>query len=327
MMRWFQSGIVITWILTMLLPAALSFAMGVQQKGNQLILSGPIEVGDEAGVRAALNANPSVKTLILRNSPGGDVKAAYAIGNMVREKQLRTAVSGFCNSGCSRLFLGGIERLFTDDYPADLTHVGFHGHYYTDGPMKGQLKREAVERAGLKQWIINHSDGKADPTLVERWINIPVNNGFMHFFHPGIAAARKSSTFFCEHGPIPGAGIFGCEPIGKNALELGIITSLNTIPSVDQNELRASFADTPSKTAFASIDDLAKLPVSSEKARDEYKRFLNAMPPKAFAISTEKSAFAWVAGNLEATNIALSRCAKRAGSECKLYAVDNVVVW
>jgi hypothetical protein len=325
---WFQSSVVITArILMMIIPAVTSFAMNMKQKGNQLFLSGPIEVGDEVEVQAALKENPSINTVILRNSPGGDVKTAYAIGNMIREKRLQTAVSGFCNSGCSRLFLGGIERLFTDDYSADLTHVGFHGHYYTEGPMKGQLKREAVEKAGLKQWIINHSDGKADPNLVERWINIPVNNGFMHFFHPGIADARKNSTFFCEHGPVPGAGIFGCVPIGKNALDLGIITSLNTIASVDQNELRASFPKMPSKTNFARIDDLEKLPISSEKVQDEYKRFLIAMPPKAFAISIEKSAFAWMAGNFEAINIALSRCAKRAGIDCKLYAVDNDVVW
>jgi hypothetical protein len=222
-----------------------SSAMSLKQLGEQLFLSGPVVVGDAVKAQDALREYSAIRTVILRNSPGGDVPTAYAIGNMMRAKRMRTAVSGYCNSGCSRLFLGGTERLFTDDYPAHLTRVGFHGHYYTQGPLNGQLNRQLVQREGLKNWIIEHSDGKADPDLVERWINIPVNIGFNHFFPPWIADERKSATFFCERGPDPGAGIFGCEPIGKNALDLGVITSLQTIASLDQAELRASFPKIP----------------------------------------------------------------------------------
>lgn len=304
-----------------------SSALSLKQVREQLFLSGPVEVGDDVTVQRVLAENPAIRTIILRNSPGGNVRTAYAIGDMIRAKRLRTAVSGYCNSGCSRLFLGGTERLFTDDYPAYLTRVGFHGHYYTDGPLRGQLNRQLVQRAGLKNWIIEHSDGKADPDLVERWINIPVNNGFIHFFPPWIAEERKSATFFCERGPIPGVGIFGCEPISKNAFDLGIITSLQTIASLDQAELRASFPKIPPKTDYARIDDLEKLPVRSQQALAEYKRYLNASPPKAFAIAPEKSVFAWMAGSMEAINTALTRCAERAGSPCRLYAVDSDVVW
>jgi hypothetical protein len=292
-----------------------------------LFLSGQIVVGDEVKVQDAFIASPVIRTVILRNSPGGNVRTAYAIANMIRAKKMRTAVSGFCNSGCSRVLLGGTERLFTDDYPPQLTRVGFHGHYYTEGPMKDQLNRQLVQRAGLKNWIIEHSDGKADPDLVERWINIPVNIGFIHFFPPWIAEERKSATFFCERGPLPGVGIFGCEPIAKNALDLGIITSLQTIASLDQTELHAFFPKIPARSDFARIDDFDKLPVRSPQALAEYKRYLNAMPPKAFAIAPEKSLFAWMAGNMEAIPGALTRCAERAARACRLYAVDSDVVW
>jgi hypothetical protein len=217
--------------------------------------------------------------------------------------------------------------VFTDDYPPHLTRVGFHGHYYTDGPWKGQLNRQTVQRAGLKRWIIEHSDGKADPDLVERWINIPVNIGFIHFFPPWITKEKKCATFFCERGPVPGDGIFGCEPIGKNALDLGVITSFETIASRDQTELRASIPKIPPKTGYARINEIEKLPVQNAKALAEYKRDLNALPPKAFAIAPGKSAFAWTAGSLEAINGAIARCAERAGSPCRLYAVDSDVVW
>lgn len=314
------------WFWAAIASAIPAVAMSLKQAGDQLFLSGPVEVGDEAKVQNALAGNPAIRTVILRNSPGGDVSAAYAIGNLMRAKQMRTVVSGYCNSGCSRLFLGGTERLFTDDYSPRLTHVGFHGHYYTEGSLKGQLNLQSVHRAGLKNWIIEHSDGKADPDLVQRWINIPVNKGFIHFFPPWIAEERKSATFFCERGPIPGVGIFGCEPIGKNALDLGVITSLQTIASRDQAELRASFPKIPPKTDFARIDDFDKLPVRSKQALAEYKRYLNAAPPKAFAIAPEQSAWAWMAGS-EAINAALTRCAERAGNPCRLYAVDSDVVW
>jgi len=66
--------------------------------GNQLILSGPV-VGDEpAKVREALASSPGVETVILRNSPGGNAPAGYQVGQLLRERGMRTAVSGYCYS-------------------------------------------------------------------------------------------------------------------------------------------------------------------------------------------------------------------------------------
>jgi hypothetical protein len=208
--------------------------------GDQLILAGQVIEGDGTKIFQALQNNPTIRTIVLRNSPGGHVQTGYEVGELMRARGMRTAVSGYCNSSCSRMFLGGKERLFTDDYPLNRTCVGFHGHYYTGRSRSGQLNRGEVERHGLKEWIIQHSDGKADPDLVERWVNIPVNNGLINFFHVKLAQERGAATFFCGHGPVNGS-IFNCEPISKTALELGIITSLEIIRSNDQtasSELR-----------------------------------------------------------------------------------------
>ncbi len=271
--------------------------------------------------------NPVIKTVILRNSNGGDVSTGYEVGDLIREEGLKTAISGYCFSSCSRMFLGGKERVFTDDYPMILTHVGFHGHYYSQGSQKGQLFAGLVARRGLKGWVIRHSDGKADPDLVERWINIPVGAGMIHFFHPRLAQERKVSTFLCERGPARGEGIFNCEPISKNALDLGIITSLEMIQSNDQAGLRASFPKIPPRTGYARIDEIDKVPLILEQGLAEYQRYLQAMPPKAFAIGPDKSAWAWRSGGLEAINRALDRCGERARKPCSFYAVDNDVVW
>ncbi len=208
--------------------------MELKVVGHQLILSGPV-VGDEpARVAQALAKSPDVDTVILRNSPGGDAPAGYQVGQLLRERGLRTAVSGFCYSSCSRMFLGGRTRYFTDDYPAERTDVGFHGHYYANG----RLNADLVRQYGLREWIINYSDGKADPQLVERWINIPINKGMIHFFDPALLSRGGMSTFMCQ-GDEPTRLVFACEPVGKTALDLGIVTSLDIVHSADQAEIRA----------------------------------------------------------------------------------------
>jgi hypothetical protein len=215
-------------------PRAQGMTIGTS--GDQLILSGPV-VGDEPGaVARVLAETPGITTVILRDSGGGDAPAGYRVGEMIRAWGLRTAVSGYCYSSCSRMFLGGTTRVFTDDYPPEVTNVGFHGHYRNDGRVDADL----VRRLGLKGWIVKFSDGKADPALVERWINIPVGRGMIHFYHPTLLRDRGATTFFC-HGNEPVPQVFACEAEPRSALDLGVITSLDIIASNDQPALRATF--------------------------------------------------------------------------------------
>jgi hypothetical protein len=223
------------WIAVAVLPPTEPLAMELKVVGKQLILNGRV-VGDEPGeVREALANSPEIDTVILRNSPGGDAPAGYQTGQLLRERGLRTAVSGYCYSSCSRMFLGGRTRYFTDDYPADHTHIGFHGHYRADGHLNAAL----MGQYGLRDWIIKYSDGKADGNLVERWINIPYSRGMIHFFHPVLVNRGGASTFMCR-GDEPTGLVFACEPIGKTALELGIVTSLDILRSADQPDIRAT---------------------------------------------------------------------------------------
>jgi hypothetical protein len=297
-------------------------AMDLAVVKDQIILSGPV-VGDEYGrVARMLASNPSVTTIILRNSLGGHIETGYRLGELFRAKGLHTAVSGFCYSSCSRMFLGGRQRSFTDDFPPEYTHVGFHGHYGRDG----RLIPGTVRELGLKAWIIRYSDGKADERLVERWINIPVNVGMIHFFHPELVKRDGTSTFMCQGGERTARGVFGCEPIGKNAMELGIVTSLDLVHSNDQQAARAGLGTKPPKSGFAAIDDTAKVPVSAAGIV-EYRRFLEYSPPRAFAIAPDGGTWGWIAGPIDAMRRALERCAERAKQSCRLYAVDDDVVW
>lgn len=82
----------------------------------------------------------------------------------------------------------------------------------------------------------------------------------------------------------------------------------------------------PPKTDFASIDDIDKVPYLKARGRDAYKLFLTKTFPKAFVIN-EKGIFAWEAGGEDPIDTALSRCESRANEKCKVYAVDDFVVW
>jgi hypothetical protein len=145
-------------LIVMLMVPTRAPTMELKVVGTQLILSGPV-VGDEPGkVREALASSPGIDTVILRNSGGGDAPAGYQVGQLLRERGLRTAVSGYCYSSCSRMFLGGSARYFTDDYLPENNNVGFHGHYDRTGHLNANL----VRQYGLRDWIIKYSDGKAD---------------------------------------------------------------------------------------------------------------------------------------------------------------------
>jgi hypothetical protein len=298
-------------------------AMQIAVWGDQLILSGPVVDGDRARIEDRLAQSPQVTTVILRDSPGGDAATGYRLGEAFRAKGLRTAVSGFCYSSCSRMFLGGTVRVFTDDMPPDATNVGFHGHY--DG--SGHLEREAVAQFGLKDWIIRYSDGKADPALVERWINIPINVGMMHFFHPELVRHNGVATFMCQGPNPPGKTVFDCEPIARTALDLGIITSLDVISSHDFEAARAAMPRSLAPSGYAQINDVDKVPLTVPQGQSEYRRFLSVGPPRAFAVAPDRSHWAWNAGISNAAVAALVRCQARAGQTCSLYAVDNDVVW
>jgi dienelactone hydrolase len=84
--------------------------------------------------------------------------------------------------------------------------------------------------------------------------------------------------------------------------------------------------DAPLSTGFARLDDASKLPhVKEEVKADGYKKFLNADIPRAFALSPS-GAWSWRTGR-DAPQRAIEACQKFSKVPCRLYAVDDAVVW
>ncbi|MGZ3237111.1 MAG: dienelactone hydrolase family protein [Burkholderiaceae bacterium] len=80
------------------------------------------------------------------------------------------------------------------------------------------------------------------------------------------------------------------------------------------------------KTDFASVDNIDAIPYLSKNGRDEYRSFLNKSLPRAFAISPT-GAWSWAEDGDEPEQSAIANCNKISRVPCKLYAIDNDVVW
>jgi hypothetical protein len=307
--------------LALMLACAELSAMMHNVVGNAFILSGEVVYQDLERARKTLDTNKNITHIVLRNSMGGNSWTGYRMGELFRERGLTTVVSGHCVSSCSRLFLGGKTRMFSDDFPASLTYIGFHGHYDF-----GKLNLEAVKKNDQAAWTKKFTDNKVDPKLVERWINIERRAGDVRFYPSGVVTRWKAQTFLCQGSESSRPNL--CEKISTDAMKEGIVTSREIYSSADASNLpykqrEKQYPTTP----YAAIEDIAKLPTKSARARKDYALFLNAAVPRAFAISRDARTVAWSAYSARAAEVALETCDKKSANPCRLYAVDERIVF
>lgn len=87
-------------------------------------------------------------------------------------------------------------------------------------------------------------------------------------------------------------------------------------------------------TGFAAIDDVDAIPYLGDRGRARYREFLARPTPKAFAM-TSTGHFSYANGNKpivpgdpsDPSARALAVCERQGQGPCKLYAVNNSVVW
>jgi hypothetical protein len=196
-------------------------AMEVEVRGQAVLMSGPV-TGIELRVLAGtLESHPDITTVVLKNSHGGDARTGYAVGEYIRAHKLNTALSGFCISSCSRMFLGGVQRQYSDEQPLDKTYVGLHGNYAADGSL------QAGRMGYLKDWVIKYSDGKANPDLVEQWVHIPDHHGYIAFYHrDATILPGTQKVMLCQGTEDRGKRQEQCaKPEMGDALANGIVTT------------------------------------------------------------------------------------------------------
>jgi dienelactone hydrolase len=90
--------------------------------------------------------------------------------------------------------------------------------------------------------------------------------------------------------------------------------------------LAAHEAAPPAATRFAVLGDAASVPALRGAGIEAYAQFLKAGRPRAFAVA-EDGSWSWYSGTGDAMTRALAYCGEHAGAPCRLYAVDDTVVW
>ncbi len=206
--------------------------MDVRVVKDQLILSGSVIEGDLPKIERAFKANPKITTVILRNSPGGHPQTGFRVGEIIREKELTTAVSGYCYSSCSRMYLGGVKRIFTDDFPPGATDIGFHGHYKKDGTLDTELMKQDGA-AGLDHQVPRRQGRRGAGRSLGEY---PDEHRAHPFLQSGPREARRGfDVFLLAAVSRRRTRPFKCEAIAKSALDLGVSTSTEIIHSHDQS--------------------------------------------------------------------------------------------
>ena len=82
----------------------------------------------------------------------------------------------------------------------------------------------------------------------------------------------------------------------------------------------------PQPTGFAALDDVAAVPLVSQQCREIYATFLKKDVPRAFAIGRNGSC-AYYFGQQDVMAKSLARCLDYDKRPCRLYAINDEVVW
>jgi dienelactone hydrolase len=82
----------------------------------------------------------------------------------------------------------------------------------------------------------------------------------------------------------------------------------------------------PQPTNFAKVEDVEAVPFLSENGKRAYAEYLTKMTPRAFAVSAS-GAWCWAEEGEDPDARALATCSAKSDKPCRLYSVDEHVVW
>ncbi len=160
-------------------------AMDFQVRGHAVEMSGHV-TGDECSQLQSILQQNSIRTVILHDSRGGNADAGYCVGALIRQHGLATVIHGYCNSSCSRMWLGGVSRTLK----GEKSRVGLHGNY-----SHGTLEPGAPQR--LQAWIPSYAP--VNKQLMEQWTTLRYNKQMMYFYND-----RAELCSFGKCTPLPG---------------------------------------------------------------------------------------------------------------------------
>lgn len=94
------------------ISSSITFHMGEDGAASAV---GRIDPGSYVAFEEFIDASPELTALTL-HSPGGSVRDAMAMAELLREREINTLVAryGYCASSCPLAFSGGVERSLPD---------------------------------------------------------------------------------------------------------------------------------------------------------------------------------------------------------------------
>jgi hypothetical protein len=158
----------------LLLSATVS-AMSFTQIGDTLIMSGKVEGSDVD----KFSKFDGIEHVILRDSPGGNLKASMEIGYLIRDAKITTTADGYCYSGCAMMFLGGVTRTMKPK-----AMLGFHGSF-AEGYYTGDTNARMADYSEFMT-----SGGFVGPLASEAFYELQSNN--LLIFRDSGAILRKN---------------------------------------------------------------------------------------------------------------------------------------
>ncbi|HEU4850984.1 MAG TPA: CocE/NonD family hydrolase [Telluria sp.] len=162
-------------------------------------------------------------------------------------------------------------------------------------------------------WMYGVNDSLFDPELVTRMYDAFVGAGgrarlvqfgeFKRDAH-GMLASRDGEKVW-----LPETERF-LKQIGMPTEEIITVTPRPALPA----------------TNYASVQDVTAVPYLSAGGRAAYEAYLSKHQPRAFAISPS-GAWSWAEEGEDPESRALATCRQTSNSPCRLYSVDDNVVW
>jgi dienelactone hydrolase len=162
-------------------------------------------------------------------------------------------------------------------------------------------------------WMYGANDSLFGPDLVSRMHDAFVRSG-------GAARLVEYAAFKRDaHGMIASRD-------GEKIWWRETESFLKQIGMPTEERYKITAQPTLPKSDFAKLEDADAVPYVGEHGRSAYREYLSKMTPRAFAVSPN-GAWCWAEEGEDPDSRALATCEKKGGQPCRLYSVDENVVW
>ncbi len=282
--------------------AAQAQAMTLEAQGNLLFATGPVD--DDLPKFEAAFATGKINTVVFVNSPGGDLWNGLRVGRLIASKGYQTVAAGSCVSACSIMFMGGIERRFSDAFKPHQTHIGIHG-----AANKNTREVSGNVQSGIYAFYKLNMGEKFNHSVINPALNEMEDAGAMLWVLEN-TRNPKAVPYRCKSGQSLRKD---CTDItGYDALSLGIITHTDLV----KLDLPAAFK--PANTIMgqalnqvvpdmaAYLTDLANRQCISEACKPDIAKFIERPEHRATASAIAGKGVGWTWG-ADSPTVALLR--------------------